>query len=158
MTKKSHPNRARLASYFTEYAAYHSSFGNQVCHFFGIPMIMVSLLGMLSHWVISRPFPSDTFQVDGGTLFWLLATGWYLLLDWRIAVPFSLVSLGGYFLGRAIPLSAAASLFLIGWVIQFVGHYRFEGKSPAFFRNALHLLIGPFWIFCKVIGFPDYRE
>ena len=39
----------------------------------------------------------------------------------------------------------AVAVFVIGWILQFVGHY-FEGKSPAFLTNLVHLLIGPLWI------------
>jgi uncharacterized membrane protein YGL010W len=35
-------------------------------------------------------------------------------------------------------------LFVIGWILQFVGH-AFEGKAPAFFSNPLYLFVGPLW-------------
>lgn len=38
----------------------------------------------------------------------------------------------------------ATGLFVLGWILQIVGHF-FEGKPPAFFSNPIYLLIGPFW-------------
>jgi uncharacterized membrane protein YGL010W len=39
----------------------------------------------------------------------------------------------------------ALALFIVGWALQFVGHF-IEGNQPAFFRNPIYLLIGPLWI------------
>jgi uncharacterized membrane protein YGL010W len=39
----------------------------------------------------------------------------------------------------------ALALFLVGWILQFVGH-AIEGNQPAFFRNPMYLLIGPWWL------------
>ena len=80
------------------------------------------------------------------------ATAYYLTLD----VALALMMLGASILlaaaGRALPMSAAVVLFVLGWVFQFVGHYVYEKKSPAFYRNFAHLLVGPLWILAKVSG------
>ena len=39
----------------------------------------------------------------------------------------------------------ALALFVVGWILQFVGHF-IEGNQPAFFRNPVYLLVGPWWI------------
>ena len=39
----------------------------------------------------------------------------------------------------------ALGLFIVGWILQFVGH-ALEGNQPAFFRNPVYLLIGPLWL------------
>jgi hypothetical protein len=39
----------------------------------------------------------------------------------------------------------ARALFITGWVFQFIGHL-VEGNQPAFFRNPLYLLVGPWWL------------
>ena len=36
-------------------------------------------------------------------------------------------------------------LFVVGWVLQFAGH-AIEGNQPAFFRNPVYLLVGPWWL------------
>src|SRR3989442_8490966 len=39
----------------------------------------------------------------------------------------------------------ALALFVIGWVLQFVGH-AIEGNRPAFFQNPVYFLVGPWWL------------
>lgn len=45
----------------------------------------------------------------------------------------------------------AVSLFIAGWVLQFIGHY-FEGKPPEFFKDYRFLFVGLRWWFKKIIG------
>lgn len=46
---------------------------------------------------------------------------------------------------------AAAALFVVGWILQFIGHY-FEGKPPEFMKDWRFLLVGTRWWLKKVIG------
>jgi uncharacterized membrane protein YGL010W len=39
----------------------------------------------------------------------------------------------------------ALLLFVVGWILQFVGH-AIEGNQPAFFRNPIYFFIGPLWL------------
>ena len=48
-------------------------------------------------------------------------------------------------------LPYAGALFLIGWILQFVGH-AFEGKPPEFFKDWRFLLVGLRWWFAKMTG------
>jgi uncharacterized membrane protein YGL010W len=43
------------------------------------------------------------------------------------------------------------TLFVVGWVFQFVGH-AFEGKPPEFFKDWRFLLVGLRWWFAKIRG------
>jgi uncharacterized membrane protein YGL010W len=45
----------------------------------------------------------------------------------------------------------ALTLFVIGWILQFVGHY-FEGKPPEFFKDYRFLFVGLRWWFKKIVG------
>jgi uncharacterized membrane protein YGL010W len=47
-------------------------------------------------------------------------------------------------------------LFLIGWLLQFIGHY-FEGKPPEFFKDWRFLLVGLRWWLKKVVGVGTSR-
>lgn len=44
----------------------------------------------------------------------------------------------------------ALFLFVLGWVLQFIGH-AFEGKKPSFFSNPVYLLVGPVWYVKKLL-------
>jgi uncharacterized membrane protein YGL010W len=54
-----------------------------------------------------------------------------------------------FFVSGLWPLPVA--LFLVGWILQFVGHY-FEGKPPEFFHDPRFLLVGLRWWLAKVRG------
>lgn len=43
------------------------------------------------------------------------------------------------------------ALFVVGWILQFIGHY-FEGKPPEFFKDKRFLLVGLRWWFAKLRG------
>ncbi len=43
------------------------------------------------------------------------------------------------------------TLFVVGWILQFIGHY-FEGKPPEFFKDWRFLLVGLRWWVKKILG------
>ena len=148
---------SRIHGFFKDYASYHRTPGNQMTHMIGIPMIVLSLLGLFGHLVIADGVTgSEVFRLDGGIIFWALTMLWYARLDWKLTLPFSLVGLGLYFVGRALPVPALWALFVGGWIVQYIGHLHYEKRSPAFYKNAEHLLIGPFWVFAKIIGYKAF--
>jgi uncharacterized membrane protein YGL010W len=144
----------RLLKYFSNYELYHKTRGNQVTHTLGIPLIVVSLLGLLGRCVIAEGWAGMGYlQLDGGTALLALGAFWYLYLDWKIAVPFLFFMTGLYFLGRSIPTSLNIFLFVLGWTLQGIGHFFYEKRSPAFAQNIFHLLTGPLWIFTRIVGY-----
>jgi uncharacterized membrane protein YGL010W len=132
-----------------EYAAYHRDKRNIATHFIGIPMIVFSI-GIL----LARP----AFEVGGVVLtpiwiVWAAATLWYLALG-NLALGIAVSVVNGMLIWLAAPLAAGSvaswlawgiGTFVVGWVIQFVGHY-YEGKKPAFVDDLLGLLTGPMFV------------
>ena len=53
-------------------------------------------------------------------------------------------------LGAPGLLLLAASVFVLAWVGQFIGH-TWEGKRPSFLTDLVYLLIGPIWIIAKAL-------
>jgi uncharacterized membrane protein YGL010W len=41
-------------------------------------------------------------------------------------------------------------MFVVGWVIQFVGHW-YEGKKPAFVDDIVGLLVGPMFVVAELM-------
>src|SRR5687768_4195533 len=138
-----------LQGHFTDYSAFHRTPGNKACHYVGIPLIVLSLLALLARVPL---FEVGAFTVTAAEVLLLAATVYYLTLDVTLAVTMLLASALMCLLGRALPVSAAVALFVLGWIFQFIGHYVYEKKSPAFARNLVHLLVGPLWILARVIG------
>jgi uncharacterized membrane protein YGL010W len=62
-------------------------------------------------------------------------------LSHSIGIPLIVVSLPLFFFSWKLALT----FFVVGWVLQFIGH-AIEGNQPAFFRNPIYLLIGPLWL------------
>jgi uncharacterized membrane protein YGL010W len=58
-----------------------------------------------------------------------------------VGIPMIVISLPLFFFSWRLALA----LFVVGWILQFVGH-AIEGNSPAFFRNPVYLIIGPLWL------------
>ncbi len=133
----------RLTPLFADYSASHVSRGNQACHAIGIPLIVLAILGLLP-----APFAVALLAITAA---------WYAWMDWRLGAPFALVLAGIFFTAHAIPRSALAVAFVLGWAFQLVGHSRFERKSPSFMRNARHILVGPIWIFAKALDAAPAR-
>jgi uncharacterized membrane protein YGL010W len=134
----------RIENLFADYAAFHQTKGNKWFHRMGIPMIMLTLIGMLARVKIIDP-------VDAAMVLIAASTIYYLTLEWRLAIAMLAVSIAMYFIGRALPMSVNVAIFVLGWIFQFIGHSVYEKKQPAFMRNLVHLLIGPLWILNDVI-------
>jgi len=146
----------RLKLEFQDYSQHHRNRTNLILHEIGIPMIMISLLGLLGHLRLSpHPINSSHWGIclNSGVILWALATLWYLALDWKIAIPFGLFSLGIVLIGLEIPGPFLWGLFTAGWLLQLTGHAIYEKNRPAFLQNLKHLLIGPLWIFSRWIGY-----
>ena len=133
----------QIHALFADYAAYHQTPGNKAFHRFGIPMIMLSLIGMLARVHLG--------PIDAAMLLIALAEVYYLAIEWRLGALMLVVSIGFYFLRILLPLWANVALFVLGWILQFIGHKVYEHKNPAFFRNFVHLLVGPLWILNGVV-------
>lgn len=137
-----------IEALFADYASYHQTAGNKFFHRLGIPMIMLTLLGMLTH---VKLFMVGAVYTDLAMIVIAAASAYYFMMEWRLALPMFAISIAFYFLGAAIPLWINAGLFVLGWIFQFIGHKVYEHKNPAFFRNFVHLLVGPLWILNDVV-------
>ncbi len=129
-----------LPELLKEYESYHRHPKTHLTHYWGVPMIVFSILGGASR-----------LPLDLGLLIWVLASGMVFKIDWRIGIPFNLCTLALYFVGRGLPLPIHILLFSTGWALQFLGHVKYEGNRPAFVTNLKHLLIAPLWIFAQSV-------
>ena len=130
------------------YAAYHRDRRNVMTHFVGIPMIVLAaaiLLARPSFEIVGTPM--TPVQIVTTTLM-----VYYVLLDLRYGIAMGVLLQ----LCMAAALSVAKAdqitwlawgvgLFVLGWIIQFVGHI-FEGRKPAFFDDLMGLAIGPLFV------------
>lgn len=140
-----------LEDQLAAYAAYHRDARNIVTHFIGIPLIVVSLLTLLSRpawgarWL---PFSPACAVVIVSALY-------YLRLSLRLGVMMLALLLlclgvGAWVasLSTAAWLSVGIGGFVIGWLFQFVGHF-WEGRKPAFMDDVTGLIIGPLFVLAE---------
>lgn len=136
-------------SLFDDYAAFHRTAGNRVCHSVGIPIIVLAALALLVRVPI---FSTVGFTVTLAEVLIVLFVAYDLTLDAGLAA----LALSAYAVldvaGRFIPPAPALGLFASGWVLQGIGHWVYEKNSPAFFRNFVHVAIGQLWILAKALG------
>ena len=132
-----------------KYAAYHRDRRNIATHFVGIPLIVFAVGALLA-----RPsLEVAGWPITPAALAWALTTLWYLSRgNLALGLATSLATLT--LILAALPLGQldtsawlgwSLGAFVLGWAIQFVGHY-YEGKKPAFVDDLRGLLIGPMFV------------
>ena len=129
-----------------DYGSHHRTRGNLVCHAFGITLIVFGVLSLLGR-VATPPAGSTAAE-------WLIAATFlfYLALDLPLALAILVPVAGLDLLARAVSdWRVGLAAFAAGWVFQAVGHARFERNRPAFFRNLVHLMIGPLYLVNEVV-------
>jgi uncharacterized membrane protein YGL010W len=135
-----------------QYAEYHRDRRNIATHFVGVPMIMFGGLVLLS-----RP----AFELGGLALSpaWMLLM---LVIAWTLSrgalalgVATSVLWLMLAALAHAVPGDAwwawGLGAFVLGWVIQFVGHY-YEGRKPAFVDDLVGLFVAPMFVLLELLA------
>ena len=138
-----------LKAHFADYATFHATPGNQACHYVAVPVIVLTVIALLAQVEL---FTIGAFTVTLAEVVIVVATAYYLTLDSGLALLMLAASVLCAWAGRFIPPMVAFGLFVGAWVLQFVGHYVYEHRSPAFFRNLTHLLVGPLWVLAKATG------
>ncbi|GKT24589.1 Mpo1-like protein [Acidovorax sp. SUPP3334] len=143
-----------LIDHLSGYADYHRDPRNIQTHFVGVPMIMLAVTVLLSRpaWLLGG-LPVSLALVAA-----LAACVFYFRLDGRYGIAMALVLAAMLAVGQwlaaqstALWLGAGLGLFIVGWVIQFVGHY-YEGRKPAFVDDLAGLIVGPLFVAAE-LGF-----
>jgi len=144
------------------YAAVHRDWRNKATHFVGIPVIVFSLLLVLSLW---------RFEVGGREWTMSLAVaivavlGW-MALDLGIGLVMALIMAVAWFAAEALAgaLGSASAvwmafiaLFVGGWALQFIGHH-YEGKRPALLDNIFQGFIGPMFLVAESLVVMGQRS
>jgi len=141
-----------LVDHLGQYAAYHRDPRNIASHFIGIPLIVVAVAALLS-----RPeWPLAGFWLSPALIVALLAAWFYLRLELALGVLMSVLMGLSVWAGHVLAaqsttvwLSSGVGMFVVGWVIQFVGHY-YEGKKPAFVDDVSGLIVGPLFVVAEL--------
>lgn len=128
----------RVDQLLAHYGESHRNPRNGAIHCVAIPLIMVSLVGLIH---AAHPWAAYAFVAASMVYYarigsWVFFGTMALLSLLAIAI---VQSLGGAL------LPASIAVFVAAWMAQFVGH-KIEGKKPSFFDDLRFLLIGPLFV------------
>lgn len=143
------------AALLKSYAEYHRDRRNIATHLVGVPLIVFAIGVLLARPAVDVAGLSLTpaWAVFVWAAAWYLTRGEFLL---GAAVSAGVAAL----LALAQPLAEGSTaawlgwgvgLFVVGWVIQFVGHY-YEGRKPAFADDIVGLLVGPMFVVLEMLA------
>lgn len=161
-----------LESQLAFYRSYHHNTINVLLHTIFIPTILYTSTGILCNVPIvqqkyipeSLSSYSDYFNL-GSLIIGVGYAGFYLLLDIKsgiIAAP-----LLWWFVQSNISNhqtiegynSYLWTGFVVGWVVQFIGHGVFEKRAPALLDNLLQaLVLAPFFVVFEFVFLLGFRK
>jgi len=125
------------------YGESHRNPKNELIHFIAIPLIMLSLLGMI---FTLHPYAAYAFIGASMVYYARLSLVFFVTMILWSAILLALVHAMGEIV---LPLSAA--IFVGAWILQFIGH-KLEGKKPSFFEDIQYLWVGPLFVLSKLFG------
>ena len=135
------PPARRVDQLLAHYGASHTHPTNELIHFAAIPLIMLSLVGLMS-WV--HPWLAYTF-VAASMVYYARLSGVFLVsMALGAVLMFALIAAMGPLL---MPL--CVGIFVVAWIFQFIGH-KVEGKKPSFFEDIQYLWVGPLFVLSRL--------
>ncbi|MFY9510127.1 MAG: Mpo1-like protein [Rubrivivax sp.] len=138
-----------------QYAEYHRDRRNILTHFIGVPMIVFGIGVLLAR----TGWPLGGLLLTPAWIVFALAAAWYLTRgEFGLALA---TTLGvGLLIAAAHQVSGGSTaqwlswglgFFVVGWIIQFIGHY-YEGRKPAFADDIVGLLVGPEFVVMELLA------
>lgn len=151
---------SKVERLLSQYAAYHLDERNIYTHFVGIPMIVFAVFCFAA-----RPgVMLGHFDFTLTLLIMILSLVFYYCLDRRFAYIMTVLFVISYPFAYVVAqlstqtwLMISTGFFLVGWIIQFVGHI-FEKKKPAFVDDLMGLAIGPLFVVAEMVFMLGYRK
>ena len=132
------------------YAESHQNSTNKKIHWICVPLIMFSLLGLLS---AIKLFDVKGFEMN--LCYVLIVFAWLFYLNLSLVISIGMFFISAlqllliYYLeinlDKTLLLYLYMAIFVVAWIGQFIGH-KIEGQKPSFFEDLQFLLIGPAWI------------
>ncbi len=131
----------KIDTLLTYYGTSHQHPQNALIHIIAIPLIMLSLCGLLytAHPVALYVFLTASFVYYArlSVVFLIAMLIFSALMLWIIQG-----------LGDKLLVTSVA-VFVGAWILQFIGH-KIEGKKPSFFEDIQYLWVGPLFVLSKL--------
>ncbi|MEM0912364.1 MAG: Mpo1-like protein [Pseudomonadota bacterium] len=134
------------------YSESHQNKTNILIHAIAVPSIYLVTIGLI--WTIPVFNFMAEMNVTWAHVLIIPTLMYYFKLSGPIGAAMTILSLSVfsflYWLETALVgtafslLQFCLLLFVLMWVLQFIGH-KIEGKKPSFFEDLRYLLVGPAW-------------
>jgi uncharacterized membrane protein YGL010W len=138
-----------LPEHMAFYAAYHRDPRNVATHVVGVPVIVFSLMVVLSLAAVPGTGVSLALVVTAALLLY------YVVLDGALGIAMAIVLLPLLWLadriagmGTATALAVFLVLFVGGWALQLLGH-KFEGNRPALTASLFQIFMAPIFLMAE---------
>ncbi|WP_158970028.1 DUF962 domain-containing protein [Paraglaciecola sp. L3A3] len=131
-----------------EYGESHQNRSNIYIHAVAVPAIYFVTLALL--WSIPTPSLLDYFSVSWAHVCVIPVLYYYFKLSGPIGAAMTFLTIISFFCIKLLVMlnisvwQFSLALFVIMWILQFVGHH-IEGKKPSFLKDIQFLLVGPAW-------------
>ena len=135
------PAPRKVDQLLAHYEESHRNPVNERIHFVAIPLIMLSLLGLL---FALHPWAAYAFAAASMV--------YYVRLSAVFLIAMAALSVLGLALVHAMGehvLIISIAIFVAAWIAQFVGH-KLEGRKPSFFEDLQYLWVGPIFVLSKL--------
>ena len=149
-----------LEKVLSQYAAYHLDHKNIISHFIGIPLIVFSVMCLTARAGVMLGGVELTLALVlliASVIYYLrldLIFGVMMLIIFAVMYPFAYLIAQ---LNMTAWLMIGIGIFVIGWIIQFIGHF-YEKKKPAFVDDLIGLAIGPLFVLAEAVFLLGFRK
>lgn len=138
----------QIEALINEYSESHQNRTNVLIHAIAVPSIYFVTLGLL--WAIPTPDFIAFFNVTWAHVLAIPVLWYYFKLSGPIGAAMTLLTIACFLcINLLVSIGVSVwifclSLFVVMWILQFIGHH-IEGKKPSFFKDLQFLLVGPAW-------------
>ena len=139
----------KIDFWLDKYAESHQNSTNKLIHWFCVPIITFTLLGLLSF----IKFSFLRYNINFSYILFLFALLIYIRLSLSLTIGMGVFAGGSILIINKIShiftsnelITYYIIAFIVAWIGQFIGH-KIEGKKPSFVEDIKFLLIGPAWL------------
>lgn len=138
----------------SNYKSVHFNKRNIVTHFVGIPLIIWAVTVLLSLNTFTIELTNTNITLTPAIIFFTITLLYYFKLHLKLALGMLVYVAINLYLASLVSvmenaLTIAIVVFVVGWVLQFIGHI-FEKAKPAFLDDLMGLVIGPLFLMAEV--------
>ncbi|KAK4460812.1 hypothetical protein QBC42DRAFT_101135 [Cladorrhinum samala] len=158
-----------LEKQLTFYGAYHHNQVNIIIHMVCVPLILFTAFELATNVGPFFTLPSwlqiPYLEPNLGTFAAMMWGGLYLLLEPVAGGVLAIICLASAAVGNYLRLQAPTStnqtstaLHIVCWLLQFVGHGKFEGRAPALLDNIFQaVFLAPLFVWLELLFMVGYR-